>query len=146
MIRPSHFDAKEIRTELGLSQSALAALVGVSNRAIQSYEQGWRRPSEMVQRMLFLLVIAYRNGNQLARARCWEAMECLPEIRNHCIAYLTRQGHLCWFLTGTMCQGQNKRCWDEKLRECLKCSFLQSLLTPPTDVTALQKPCCSGLR
>ena len=137
------FDVKTIRAELGLSQSVLASLVGVSARAIQSYEQGWRRPSEMVERSFLLLLIAFRNGNQLARARCWEAMKCVPETRDQCIAYLTSQGHLCWFLTGTMCHGQNRRCWDEKLRECLKCSFMQGLLTPPKDVTALQKPCCS---
>ena len=134
MVRQSHFDVREIRTELGLSQSELAALVGVSTRAIQSYEQGWRRPSEMVERMLLLLAIAYRNRDQLERARCWEAKKCLPEMRDLCIAYITRQGHLCWFLTGTMCHGKNRRCWDEKLRECLKCSFMQGLLTPPTDL------------
>jgi len=144
MIEPSHLDVRAIRDELGLSQSELSALVGVSTRAIQSYEQDWRSPSEMVHRMLLLLVIAFRNGNQLARARCWEARECLPEIRNQCIAYLTRQGHLCWFLTGTMCQGQNKKTWDQKLHECLECCFMQSLLEPPADVIGMQKPCCQG--
>ncbi len=39
---------REIRLEMGLSQSQLAALVGISSRAIQSYEQGWRQPSRLV--------------------------------------------------------------------------------------------------
>lgn len=133
MVRPSHFEVREIRTELGLSQSELAVQIGVSSRAIQSYEQGWRQPSEMVERMLLLLVIAYRNRDQLERARCWEVKKCAPDMQSRCIAHITRQGHLCWFLTGTLCQGRRAKCWDEKLRECLECSFMQGLLTPATD-------------
>ncbi len=48
---------REIRSELGLSQSELAALVGIGTRAIQSYEQEWRQPSEMVERVVLLLLI-----------------------------------------------------------------------------------------
>ena len=36
----SGLDVKAIREEVGLSQSQLAARIGVSKRAIQSYEQG----------------------------------------------------------------------------------------------------------
>ncbi|MDO8588018.1 MAG: helix-turn-helix transcriptional regulator [Armatimonadota bacterium] len=136
-MHPSLLDVKTIRAELGLSQSALAALAGVSMRAIQSYEQGWRQPSEMVERQLLLLLVAHRNGDQLARARCWEAKECPPGVRDHCIAYLTRQGHLCWFLTGTMCQVGKLQRWDQKLQMCLACSFMQSMLEPPDGVVGM---------
>jgi DNA-binding XRE family transcriptional regulator len=97
---------REIRAELGLSQSELGGLAGISSRAIQSYEQEWRKPSELVERMLLLLLVAHRRGARLSRFRCWEREECPPGVRKRCIAYVARQGHLCWFLTGTMCKGQ----------------------------------------
>jgi DNA-binding XRE family transcriptional regulator len=122
------FDVREIRRELGVSQAEFAALVGVSKRSIQSYEQKWRQPSEMVQRALLLIVIARRNGGELTARRCWEHKECAPEVRRQCIAYVTRQGHLCWFLTGTLCEGQRMNTWGAKWDKCLKCDFCRSLL------------------
>ncbi|MHB9035809.1 MAG: helix-turn-helix domain-containing protein [Armatimonadota bacterium] len=123
----------EIRSEMGLSQSELAAMVGIGTRAIQSYEQEWRQPSEMVERMLLLLLIAHRNGVELSRICCWEQKKCSPVVRDKCIAYVTRQGHLCWFLTGTMCAGQRQKSWGDKLKTCFECSFMQRLLNPPCE-------------
>jgi len=121
---------REIRAEMGLSQSELAGLAGISSRAIQSYEQAWRQPSELVERMLLLLLMAHRHGATLSRLRCWEQKECAPGVRERCIAYVTRQGHLCWFLTGTICEGQRQKSWSDKLRLCLDCGFMQRLLRP----------------
>lgn len=38
-----HATPQEIRAKLKLSQSAFAALMGVSLRTIQDWEQGWRK-------------------------------------------------------------------------------------------------------
>ncbi len=130
MLGALNFSVKEIRKELGLSQSELADLVGIGSRAIQSYEQEWRQPPEMVERMLLLLLIAHRNGAELPQLRCWEQKECLSNVRQKCIAYKTRQGHLCWFLTGTMCEGQRQNTLADKLQLCLDCSFMKDLLNP----------------
>ena len=92
---------QEIRAEMGLSRSELAGLV-----------------------------VAHRHGARLSRFRCREQKECSPGVREKCIAYVTRQGHLCWFLTGTMCEGQRQESWSDKLRLCLDCSFMQGLLRP----------------
>ena len=121
---------KDMRAELNLSQSELAAMAGISKRAVQSYEQGWRKPPHTVERILLLMLIASRNGNNLATYCCWQHKECSPEVRSKCIAYVTRQGHLCWFLTGTMCEGQRQNTWADKLRLCINCSFMQRLLSP----------------
>ena len=130
MLGPLKMNVREIRAEMGLSQSELAGLVGISSRAIQSYEQAWRQPSELVERMLLLLVVAHRNGARLSQCRCWEQTKCSPGVRKRCIAYVARQGHLCWFLTGTMCKGQRQESWSDKLRLCLDCGFMQALLRP----------------
>jgi hypothetical protein len=110
-------------------------MVGIGKRAIQSYEQEWRQPSEMVERMLLLLLIAHRNGAELSRICCWEHKGCSPEVRERCITYVTRQGHLCWFLSGTMCEGKRQKSWGDKLEACLECSFMQGLLNPPARKT-----------
>jgi DNA-binding XRE family transcriptional regulator len=127
------FGVKQIRSEMGLSQSELAAMLGIGVRAIQSYEQEWRQPSDMVQRMLLLLLIAHRRGTGLAEIKCWEHKRCSPETRAGCIAYSTRQGHLCWFLTGTVCEGKRQKAWEDKLRMCLDCAFMQDLLSTTPD-------------
>jgi len=125
-----NMSVRELRSEMGLNQSELAGLVGIGTRAIQSYEQGWRQPSEIVERMLLLLLIAHRKGVELPTLRCWEQRECPPRVCEKCIAYKTCQGHLCWFLTGTLCEGQRKKTWAEKLGVCLECGFMQELLNP----------------
>ena len=130
MLASLKLTVREIRAEMGLSQSELAGLAGISSRAIQSYEQAWRQPSELVERMLLLLLMAHRHGATLSRLRCWEQKECAPGVRARCIAYVTRQGHLCWFLTGTICEGQRQKSWSDKLRLCLDCGFMQRLLRP----------------
>lgn len=134
-------NVRQIRSEMGMSQSELAATLGIGVRAVQSYEQGWRNPPEMVQRMLLLLLIVHRNGAGLSGARCWEQKGCPPQTRESCVAYRTRQGHLCWFLTGTVCEAKRQKSWADKLRMCLGCSFLQVLLDPcPAEVA----PCATA--
>lgn len=127
-----NMNVAEIRSEMGLSQSELASLVGISIRAIQSYEQGWRKPSETVERLLLLLLIAHRNSSELPYLQCWEQKECSPGVRENCIAYKTRQGHLCWFLTGTLCEGRQHKSWAGKMKVCLECGFMKILLNPIT--------------
>ena len=122
----------EIRSELGVSQSDLTALLGISTRAIQSYEQQWRRPSDMVERLLLLLLIAHRNGDQLGRMKCWEKKACSPLIRKRCFAYRTGQGHLCWLFTGTLCAGKKIKNWKKKMELCQECSVMNELLVPKT--------------
>jgi len=43
---------KEKRKKLDLTQAALAPLLGISLKAIQSYEQGLRNPSKSVLMLL----------------------------------------------------------------------------------------------
>ena len=122
-----------VRREFGFSQSQLAALLGMSIRAVQSYEQGWRRPSANVQRLLLMLLIAQRRGRAFSKYVCWKAQKCPPERRERCMAYYSRQGHLCWFLTGTFCAGQRTRSWLAKWRLCSRCGFMATLLEPGSE-------------
>ena len=128
MAENSPIGAAEIRAELGLTQRDFAQLLGVSVRAVHSYEQRWRTPSPSVQRMLLLLRITHRRGTALKKLVCWKEKACAPDCRKQCIAYGSRQGHLCWFLTGTICSGTPARTWAEKWRRCSRCTFMKKLL------------------
>jgi DNA-binding XRE family transcriptional regulator len=121
-------DVRRLRAELGLSQTELAQLLGVSPRVIQSCEQGWRRPSAAVQRSMLLLLLAARNGSRLGHEACWEVVRCRPAVREACLIGRCKLGHLCWLLTGNACRGKSVKTWRAKQEVCGECAFLQKLL------------------
>jgi putative transcriptional regulator len=45
-------DAKAVRDKLGLSQNQFAALIGISPRTLQNWEQGHRRPEGTARALL----------------------------------------------------------------------------------------------
>ncbi len=57
-------EPKTVREELKLSQAGFADLLGVSTRAVQSWEQGWRTPSSVLQESILLALIAWRQGDR----------------------------------------------------------------------------------
>jgi DNA-binding XRE family transcriptional regulator len=119
---------RAIREELGLTQDEFASLVGYSSRAIQSCEQGWRHPGPALEKAALLLLIAHRNGGDLGHFRCWEIMSCALDRRQRCITHLSGQGHLCWYLSGTLCGPVPLRDWDEKRPVCVMCAVLRRML------------------
>ena len=121
-------DLKEVRRELGLSQSELADLIGVSRRTVQSCEQGWRSPGPAVEKAAILLLMANRQGADFGRKVCWDAVGCSSAERKNCHVYRSRQGHLCWLLSGNICQGRRLRTWADKKEFCLQCRFFNELL------------------
>jgi DNA-binding XRE family transcriptional regulator len=126
-------DLRTIREELGLSQSAFAALLGYSIRTVQSCEQGWRHPSPALEKTALMLCIARRQGHDFGKLACWDVMKCAPQNRDKCIVSLTGQGHLCWFLTGNLsCAMKPLHDWEEKKHICFRCPFFRTLLGRPT--------------
>jgi DNA-binding XRE family transcriptional regulator len=126
-----NLDIKAVRQELGLSQTELANLVGFSVRAVQSCEQGWRKPSPALEKSIILLLASHRNKGVFPDVRCWDRTNCSRERCESCITYRTGQGHLCWFLHGTLCTEPRQQDWDSKRSVCLKCAFFHDLLAPP---------------
>ncbi|MGI5817074.1 MAG: helix-turn-helix domain-containing protein [Armatimonadota bacterium] len=123
-------DVAAIREELGLTQSELADLLGVSPRMIQSCEQAWRQPSAALEKTLLLHLIISRRGAALAETSCWEHVGCSEEARRECPVYRSRQGHLCWMLSGNMCCARRARVedWEAKKRLCSGCAFFETLM------------------
>ena len=126
---------KAIREELRMSQSELAALLGISPRTIQSCEQGWRRLGCSIEKNLLLVLLVHRHGEHLVEKHCWDVMQCSQQQRDSCLTYRSRQGCLCWFLTGNKCTGKLMNNWDDKKVLCRKCKFFRELLPDCSDDT-----------
>lgn len=124
----ANLNIRRIRSRTHLTQRQFAAAPGISLRALHSYEQGWRPPPTAVQRLLLLLWIIHRNGRRVNSVKCWELKDCGADCRRRCVAYLSGQGHLCWLLTGTVCEGRPKDSWSEKRLLCAKCKVMAQLM------------------
>jgi hypothetical protein len=114
-----------IRKRLTKTQKELAALLGISLKAISSYEQGWRNiPGHVERQLLFLL--AQKNGG--AAGNCWDIRQCSEETKQSCPAWEFNAGNLCWFISGTICEQDVKKTWQEKIKVCRTCQVFKSQL------------------
>lgn len=94
-----------LRASLGKSQRELAELLGLSLKAVESYEQGWRNVPAHVERMLYFLLFKLNEEDIKAEEPCWKSMDCPSERRASCVAYVAKEGRFCWFFTGRLCAG-----------------------------------------
>lgn len=115
----------KIRKCLGKTQRQLAHLLGVSLKAVQSFEQGWRNiPCHVERQILFLL----KNSTccSFYEKDCWICRNCTLEQKEICPAWEYQAGNLCWFITGTICSGVPRRSWREKIAYCRRCEVFKS--------------------
>lgn len=112
------------------TQKQIAQLLGVSLKAIHSYEQGWRAiPAHAERQILFLT--AMKNRSKSGKKACWTQLKCPTEKRNRCPAWEYKAGDLCWFVNGTICDGRPNRDWKTKMAVCRDCSVYSKLLDAP---------------
>lgn len=118
-------DFKDIRAKLSKTQKEMAHLLGVSIKAIHSYEQGWRKIPHHVERQLLFLfsrAIRKKDGNL---KKCWDILNCPDKRQKSCPAWEFQAGDLCWFINGTKCSGQNHNSWENKMEECKTCKVFR---------------------
>ena len=123
-------DSKEFsyfRKKLKKTQKQMAQLLGVSLKAVHSYEQGWRTVPAHVERQILFLV-SRLHENSKGRRSCWVVKKCPPERKKQCPAWEFQAGTLCWFISGTYCDGIVRKNWKEKMKICRSCEILTSLL------------------
>ena len=123
-------DSKEFgffRQTLQKTQKQMAELLGTSLKAVQSFEQGWRKvPVHIERQMLFLT--STRQGFLGKSQPCWDIRGCAPENREACPAWEFNLGHLCWFVNGTLCRGKTQGSWHKKMKVCRNCEvFAQTI-------------------
>lgn len=120
----------KLRHYLGKTQIQIAQLLGVSPRAVHSFEQGWRKIPIYIQRQLLFILYLKRTSNKNSKP-CWEIHNCPIEWRNNCIAWEYKVGNLCWFVNGIFCQGEYQGNWEMKIEICLKCKVFISMIPTP---------------
>jgi predicted transcriptional regulator len=69
---------KQFRKKLKKTQVQMAQLLGVSLKAVHSYEQGWRRVPAAVERQVYFLT-AKHNSQKGKMKSCWQVKKCRPE-------------------------------------------------------------------
>ena len=115
------------RTKLDKNPTEMSQLLGVSLKAIYSYEQGWRSIPSHVERQVFFLLSRKKGGQELPE-HCWVVKKCPPKRRIECPAYEYKAGRLCWLANGTICEGKPQENWKEKMKICRECEVILNLL------------------
>ena len=120
-------DFKSIRKSLEKTQKQMAQLLGISLKAVHSYEQGWRKVPAAVERQMYFLYsrkISATNGSK----PCWKIRKCDAETKKNCPAWEFNSGDLCWFINGTICDGNAHKDWSKKMEVCRSCEVFRAQL------------------
>lgn len=127
------------RKKLNKTQEEMARLLGVSVKAVRSYEQGWRAIPSHVQRQL-LFLISKKDEILEPQKPCWIIKDCEKASRQNCPAWEFQAGTLCWFLYGTACNKKDHITWKEKIKRCQNCSAFPSSLRTQFNNPSQNKP------
>ena len=117
---------KKFRKKLEKTQRQMAQLLGVSIKAVHSYEQGWRLVPVHVERQIYFLLSRLKK-NISDRMPCWDIKACPTEKKEMCPAWEFQAGDLCWFISGTICEGNVYKTWKEKMKLCRSCEVMKSI-------------------
>jgi hypothetical protein len=116
------------RTKLDKTPKKMAQLLGVSDKAIYSYEQSRRSIPMHVERQVFFLLSRNKRRQERPPKNCWVVKKCPPKRRNECPAYEYKAGRFCWMINGTFCKGKTQKNWREKMKICRECEIILNLL------------------
>jgi hypothetical protein len=114
-----------IRHRLEKTQEQMAQILGISLKSVQSFEQGWRKVTPQAERQA-LFLLAHRAPSAAKRKPCWEVRNCPSAVMQNCPAWEFTLGHLCWFVNGTLCQGEAQRSWQDKMKICRQCEVFEA--------------------
>jgi DNA-binding transcriptional regulator YiaG len=117
---------KRLRGILERTQAELANALGVSEKAVQSYEQGWRDVPVRVMIQLLVLLALYRR-HTMDDVPCWEIRKCDPAQRERCASFTVGRGQFCWFVGSKECRPPSSGDSDPVL-PCMECPVVRRLL------------------
>jgi DNA-binding XRE family transcriptional regulator len=117
-----------LRYRFGKSQLQLSQMLGVSLKAVQSFEQGWRNIPVYIERQLLFLMAIQKNTLKKVKP-CWELLKCLKENRENCPVWELKAGHFCWCISGTICHGEVQKDWKTKMRICRECDVFKKTVS-----------------
>jgi hypothetical protein len=121
---------------LGKTQLEMAQLMGTSVKAIQSFEQGWRNITPHIERQVYFLLYCKVILEKKIPVNCWEVKQCPEHKKQKCPAWEFRCGQLCWFINGTICNGEAQENWQKKMKRCHQCEVLQNIFPPDLETSS----------
>ena len=116
------------RRKLDKTIKEMSQLLAVSDKAIYSYEAGWRSIPAHVERQTYFLLSRKRGEKRGLPKLCWIVKKCPPKRRKECPAYEYNAGRFCWLINGTVCKGKPQLSWKEKMKICRECEIISNLL------------------
>jgi DNA-binding XRE family transcriptional regulator len=119
---------EKFRNKLKKTQKEISQLLGVSIKAVQSYEQGWRGIPVHIERQVFYLY-SKKFKNQKSKKHCWIIKNCPKNLKENCPAWEFKAGQECWFINGTVCHGIVQKTWKEKIKMCRSCEIFKNLFS-----------------
>lgn len=120
---------KALRTTMGWSRIEMSSFLGVSRKAVESYEQGWRNIPNRVWKQL-LTVAAIQNDYSRAARPCWELTDCPETTRHECFSGHAMKGQFCWMTATRCCRQKVLRSHDPQgdFLICLNCPVVKQFL------------------
>ncbi len=116
-----------LRRKFNKTQKEMASLLDVSIKAVQSYEQGWRKVPPHIERQLYFL-ISRKVGFNSDRRMCWGIKKCPGYRKKKCPVWEFKVGDLCWFINGTICNGTFHIDWKAKMKVCRSCEIFTAMM------------------
>jgi DNA-binding transcriptional regulator YiaG len=117
----------KIRKKLGKTQKEIAALLGVSVKTVESYEQGLRNIPMNIARLVYFLLFKLNMDKSNGKELCWDMNKCPAHIRANCVSWAAKEGFFCWFITGRVC-AREKLVSPDSTNYCFDCSFFKKNL------------------
>jgi DNA-binding XRE family transcriptional regulator len=122
----------KIRAYLGKTQRQMAQLLGTSSKAIESFEKGCRNIKPHIERQLYFLLSRKAIMKGKKTVDCWVIRKCPEHKKEKCPTWEFSCGQLCWFINGTICNGETQDNWQKKMKMCKQCEVFQKII--PSDL------------
>ena len=116
----------KIRKKLDKTQKEMAALLGISIKTVESYEQELRNIPVNVERIVYFLLFKLNREKLDENEKCWDKKECPSSTQKNCLAWLAKEGFYCWFITGKVCAHEKRK--SQGSDSCFTCSFFRENL------------------
>ena len=117
---------KRFRKRMNKTQHQMGQLLGLSVKAVHSYEQGWRNIPAHAERQMLFLISKMRENPEVPKP-CWVTKKCSSKKKKECPAWEFKSGDVCWLINGTICDGTVYKDWQKKMKVCRSCEVLKSV-------------------
>lgn len=123
-----------LRETMGWSRRETATILGLSRKAVESYELGWRKVPARVWKQALTLA-AIQRKYPMGTKPCWELTRCHEQVSKGCLCRKLTDGRFCWMTVSQCCHLAHLG-KEMGFEHCLSCPVIRQFLlvdttTPP---------------